>query len=210
VALHPQTGKKERVFVDLEAVYPTPEEAGTELSFEEIWAQNRGWMEIDWGAIDAEDAHHQTEARQQPDGEEEDVRMDIDVDMDRDRYKDMDPADNFAEPVPISPDPPRPPVQKLIVRQDTIRLGDSIDLGQAKPRKNGKLATEQYNSPRRSQQRAPMQPRTQPLPQKISIRQDENGLLLDENGALMEQLKGDRPKKKKVMEINETQISECG
>lgn len=41
-------GKKERVFVDLQAVYPSPEEPGTELSFEEIWAANRGWLDQTW------------------------------------------------------------------------------------------------------------------------------------------------------------------
>ncbi|KAF7535452.1 hypothetical protein G7Z17_g13199 [Cylindrodendrum hubeiense] len=42
------TGKKERVFVDLAAIYPTPEEQGTELSFEEIMAGNRGWLDCAW------------------------------------------------------------------------------------------------------------------------------------------------------------------
>ncbi len=41
-------GQKERVFVDLREVYPTPEEPGTELSFEEIWAQKRGWLDRTW------------------------------------------------------------------------------------------------------------------------------------------------------------------
>lgn len=44
VTVHPQTGKKERIFVQLEAIYPTLEEPGTELSFEEIVAANRGWL----------------------------------------------------------------------------------------------------------------------------------------------------------------------
>ncbi|KAF5663988.1 bub kinase [Fusarium heterosporum] len=48
ISLHPQTGKKERVFVDLAAIYPTPEEIGTELSFEEIMAANRGWLDHCW------------------------------------------------------------------------------------------------------------------------------------------------------------------
>jgi checkpoint serine/threonine-protein kinase len=48
VTVHPQTGKKERIFVDLKAVYPTPEEPGTELSFEEIMAANRGWLDQSW------------------------------------------------------------------------------------------------------------------------------------------------------------------
>ncbi|KAK0618158.1 Mad3/BUB1 homology region 1-domain-containing protein [Bombardia bombarda] len=41
-------GKKERVFVDLRAVYPTPDDPGTELSFEEVWAANRGWLHNEW------------------------------------------------------------------------------------------------------------------------------------------------------------------
>ena len=45
---NPATGKKERVFVDLQAIYPRPEEPGTELSFEEVWAANRGWLDQTW------------------------------------------------------------------------------------------------------------------------------------------------------------------
>lgn len=48
VTVHPQTGKKECIFVDLAAIYPTPEEQGTELSFEEIMAANRGWLDHSW------------------------------------------------------------------------------------------------------------------------------------------------------------------
>lgn len=36
------------MFVDLQAVYPSPEVPGTELSFEEIWAANRGWLDQSW------------------------------------------------------------------------------------------------------------------------------------------------------------------
>ncbi|KAJ3495141.1 hypothetical protein NLG97_g3607 [Lecanicillium saksenae] len=48
VTVHPQTGKKEYIFVDLAAVYPTPDEPGTEISFEEIIAANRGWLDCAW------------------------------------------------------------------------------------------------------------------------------------------------------------------
>lgn len=48
VTVHPQTGKKECIFVDLAAIYPTPEEPGTELSFDEIIAANRGWLDHSW------------------------------------------------------------------------------------------------------------------------------------------------------------------
>ncbi|KAI1428317.1 Mad3/BUB1 homology region 1-domain-containing protein [Xylaria sp. FL1777] len=48
VIVNPQSGKRERIYVNLEAVYPTPEEPGTELSFEELWAANRGWLDACW------------------------------------------------------------------------------------------------------------------------------------------------------------------
>ncbi|KAK5663444.1 hypothetical protein OQA88_3873 [Cercophora sp. LCS_1] len=48
VTVNPANGKKERVFVDLRMVYPTPDEPGTELSFEEVWAAKRGWLDYDW------------------------------------------------------------------------------------------------------------------------------------------------------------------
>src|SRR6187549_3376461 len=48
VLVNPQSGKRERVFVSLAAVYPTPEEPGSELSFEELWAANRGWLDQVW------------------------------------------------------------------------------------------------------------------------------------------------------------------
>src|SRR5690348_16617989 len=48
VTVNPASGKRERVFVDLRAVYPTPDEPGTEFSFEEIWAANRGWLSHEW------------------------------------------------------------------------------------------------------------------------------------------------------------------
>lgn len=46
--MHPQTGKRERIFVDLATVYPTPDEPGTELSFEEVMAARRGWLDYSW------------------------------------------------------------------------------------------------------------------------------------------------------------------
>lgn len=48
VTVNPSNGRRERVFVDLRVVYPTPDEPGTELSFEEIWAANRGWLDREW------------------------------------------------------------------------------------------------------------------------------------------------------------------
>lgn len=58
VIVNPQSGKRERIFVDLQTVYPTPEEPGSELSFEEVWAMNRGWLDWKWeDEEDLQDAH---------------------------------------------------------------------------------------------------------------------------------------------------------
>ncbi|KAH7034973.1 Mad3/BUB1 homology region 1-domain-containing protein [Microdochium trichocladiopsis] len=55
IIVNPNSGKRERIFVNLEAVYPTPEEPGTELSFEELWAASRGWLDTNWEEESEED-----------------------------------------------------------------------------------------------------------------------------------------------------------
>lgn len=40
----------ERVFVDLQAVYPNANDSNEEMSFEELRAQSRGWLSVDWTA----------------------------------------------------------------------------------------------------------------------------------------------------------------
>ena len=47
---NPRTGKVERVFVNLEAVYPNPDNPLEEISFEELRARSRGWLSRDWAA----------------------------------------------------------------------------------------------------------------------------------------------------------------
>lgn len=47
---NPKTGKVERVFVNLEAVYPTINDLVEEMSFEELRAKSRGWLNRDWAA----------------------------------------------------------------------------------------------------------------------------------------------------------------
>jgi checkpoint serine/threonine-protein kinase len=42
-------GRMERVFVDLESVYPTgDDQSGVEFCFEELRARHRGWLDKDW------------------------------------------------------------------------------------------------------------------------------------------------------------------
>lgn len=115
MTVNPANGKKERVFVDLQAVYPSPEEPGTELSFEEIWAANRGWLDCTW---------------------EDDVPDEL-------------PAINEIKP-------------------------SEVDI------------------------------LTEAVSQKLVVHHDV--VMLDENGRIQNYQKEGRSKKKKVMEVNETQI----
>jgi len=43
-----QKGRTERIFVNLEAIYHTPEIVGSELSLEELRAGQRGWLSKIW------------------------------------------------------------------------------------------------------------------------------------------------------------------
>lgn len=47
-AVNPRTGRRERVFVDLEAVYPDYKNPCHEVSFEELRAMKRGWLDKNW------------------------------------------------------------------------------------------------------------------------------------------------------------------
>lgn len=47
-AVNPRTGRRERVFVNLEAVYPHHHDPTYGISFEELRAISRGWMDKDW------------------------------------------------------------------------------------------------------------------------------------------------------------------
>jgi checkpoint serine/threonine-protein kinase len=47
-AVNPRTGRRERVFVNLEAIYPHHHDPTYGMSFEELRAISRGWMDKDW------------------------------------------------------------------------------------------------------------------------------------------------------------------
>jgi checkpoint serine/threonine-protein kinase len=48
MTVNARNGRQERIFVNLEAVYPTPEISGSEMSFEELRACSRGWLSKQW------------------------------------------------------------------------------------------------------------------------------------------------------------------
>lgn len=136
IIVNPNNGKRERIFVNLEAVYPTPEEPGTELSFEELWAASRGWLDAQW---------------------------DDDSEME-DTYDSMPHDEN------------EPPV----VQQITHKVE--------------KLAIMRDDS---QENQAP-----RPKVEKLMIFDDSQ-----ENQAPQQQSKASKPRRKKGMEVNETQIS---
>lgn len=47
VTINPK-GKRERIFVDLEAIYHSPKVLGSELCLEELRAKHRGWLTKVW------------------------------------------------------------------------------------------------------------------------------------------------------------------
>jgi checkpoint serine/threonine-protein kinase len=118
VIVNPQNGKRERIYVNLEAVYPSPEEPGTELSFEELWAASRGWLDACWDDDSLVDDHQHAV------------------------------TDENSPPVEVLS---RAVERKLVIHRDVVAL--------------------------------------------------------DENGAIKDYSKPAKPRKKKVMEVNETQIS---
>lgn len=46
--MNSKTGKPERVFVNLEAVYPNSTNPSEEMSFDELRAAHRGWIDKNW------------------------------------------------------------------------------------------------------------------------------------------------------------------
>lgn len=61
---NPRTGKVERVFVNLEAVYPNPDDQNEEMSFEELRAKIRGWTRREWEAENEHIAFERSQSRE--------------------------------------------------------------------------------------------------------------------------------------------------
>jgi checkpoint serine/threonine-protein kinase len=59
VTVNPKNGRTEHVYVNLEALYPSSHAPGTELTFEELIAAHRGWLDKVWKP---ETTHRQIES----------------------------------------------------------------------------------------------------------------------------------------------------
>ncbi|KAK8242545.1 Mad3/BUB1 homology region 1-domain-containing protein [Phyllosticta capitalensis] len=70
-SVNPRSGKVERCFVNLEAVYPDFENSnGEEFCFEELRAAHRGWMKHDWAEINRQAAERQRQERAKKESQE--------------------------------------------------------------------------------------------------------------------------------------------
>jgi len=132
-----RTGKNEFVFVNLEAVYPDPDDPSTEMCLEELMAVSRGWAQKKW-------------TPEKPNKRPKSRGMEIFVDNDENSNQSNMESNPIAE-------------EKLVIPQDPIV-----------PDENGVMT---------------------------------QSIMLDENGAIKNSGRDGRPKKKKTMEVNETQIS---
>ena len=66
-SLNAKTGRIERIFVNLEAVYPNPNDSTEEYSFDELRAKHRGWLDREWDAQESSNTA-QDEGEQNEDG----------------------------------------------------------------------------------------------------------------------------------------------
>ncbi|KAK7513055.1 hypothetical protein IWZ03DRAFT_408472 [Phyllosticta citriasiana] len=70
-SVNPRSGKVERCFVNLEAVYPDFESSnGEEFCFEELRAAHRGWMKYDWAQINRQAAEKLRQERAMKESQE--------------------------------------------------------------------------------------------------------------------------------------------
>ncbi|KAJ5908865.1 hypothetical protein N7495_001547 [Penicillium taxi] len=110
-AVNPRTGRRERVFVDLESVYPDHNDPTHEVSFEELRAMKRGWMGKSWKG--------QMDPLQETSGN-------FSVDGRPTVFRDPSPGNDIHEQVE----------QKLTISDSYSRQGGAIASKSAKPRKS--------------------------------------------------------------------------
>jgi checkpoint serine/threonine-protein kinase len=75
-----QKGRTERIFVNLEAIYRTPEIVGSELSLEELRAGQRGWLTKVWQPELPPKQNHEDSLDPQDGTGESDVNTDVNTD----------------------------------------------------------------------------------------------------------------------------------
>lgn len=199
VTVNARSGRQERIFVNLEAVYPTPENMGTELSFEELRAVNRGWLNKQWIPEESPKPRilHALEQTSSP-------ATQIEVYREASEHVNK-PAklEVFREHV----ESPPPQLQQKPAKLQIFREVECKVL--PKPGKKEKLQVfTDSEDISKSSPSGNTDSKLNTTPSASSM--DENGgtkIMLDENGNVMKSGRGPRSRKMKTMEMNETQIS---
>ena len=96
-----RTGRIERVYVDLEAVYPNPDDPSEEYSFEELIVRQRGWLNVSWGPepqVESVEVGAEIEQVVENSEEFEDQEVSKTASQELDFAKDVQPAqDNISD-----------------------------------------------------------------------------------------------------------------
>lgn len=181
--MNPNTGKRERIHVDLATLYPTPDVQGSELSFEEVWAMNKGWLNRSW---------------------DEEPSADENMPLDENSPEAFAAGrsggvEALSEGV----------AEKLVIHRDPgPAMYDENGAAKEAPRVAGeKLMIHRDPEPAIYDENGAAKQAPKVVGEKLMIHRDSGPAMYDENGAVKEAPRG-KPKKIRRMEVNETQTSE--
>ena len=182
--MNPHSGKKEWVFVDLSVLYPNADEPGSEFCFEEVWAINRGWMDIDCNKReDVEAASEATFADSQPPQKQrEDKPSVFSDDKAHQTSAGASKLSAFQDKPPEVVNLSKQPSRKLFIHRDGPVVDENGAVVDCAPRQNREKAIE--------------------VNETMVVRHNID--LLDENGGPQD---GDKGRRLRVVEVNETQLS---
>lgn len=209
--MNPNTGKRERIHVDLATLYPTPDVQGSELSFEEVWAMNKGWLNRNWD--------------EEPSGDE-DMQLDENAPeaFGAGRAEGVEAlSEGVAEKLVIHRDTspamhgengavkgvPKAAGEKLMIHRDAepAMYDENSAAKPARKAAGDKLMIHRDPEPAMYDENGPPRQAPKVVGEKLMIHRDSEPAMYDENGAVKEAPKG-KPRKIRRMEVNETQTSE--
>lgn len=220
MTVNERTKKQERIFVNLEAIYPSPDDMSAEMSLEELRAQRDGWLNKTWAREEIVtpilSPPDEIKVFREVDSKEANIRAHSHIkssqELEHSKTKSKakleifrEEVDDFAIPGSVAPISDENGVLTSATRQSAtplpLQVETKIAYDALKPRKMEVFADPGPSSSDDSKSMAVM-----------DLPKDENGktqtIMLDENGAVKVPLKGSGRKKMRAVEVNETQISE--
>ncbi|TLD20713.1 hypothetical protein PspLS_08448, partial [Pyricularia sp. CBS 133598] len=213
VTVDPRAGKRQRIVFDLRVLYPTPEIPGSELSFEEVLLARAGWLDerpetppsVERKVPLRDETQRPSPAPSQVELLDENTPQKLLIHRDTTTKSsssidtkvplkgENNPSSPLASQVDLL-DENAP--QKLVIHRDTTKPSPPVD------RKVPLKDENHRSSPVTSQ----VDLLDENAPQKLVIHRDAT-IPLDENGAPIKPIsKEGKPRKKKTIEVNETQI----